>query len=124
MRVLHVIPSLAGMVRWTSGGDRAMCRALQAQGIDPLIVTTNEGRPEVATDNTDSTDNSNRLSSCNGVPARFFPVQLGAAYNIRGHLRRGREGTLKTSIWSTFTQFSITPLLRPRARVGVRMCLM
>ena len=71
MRVLHVIPSLAER----SGGPAAaivpMCRALQTQGIDPLIVTTNEERPKV---NTDSNIN------CDGVTARFFPVQLGASY--------------------------------------------
>ena len=71
MKVLHVITSLAER----SGGPAAaivpMCRALQTQGIDPLIVTTNEGRPRINTDS--SVD-------CDGVPARFFPVQLGASY--------------------------------------------
>jgi glycosyltransferase involved in cell wall biosynthesis len=71
MKVLHVIPSLAER----SGGPAAaivpMCRALQTHGIDPLIVTTNEGRPRINTDS--SVD-------CDGVAARFFPVQLGASY--------------------------------------------
>jgi glycosyltransferase involved in cell wall biosynthesis len=71
MRVLHVIPSLAER----SGGPAAaivpMCRALQTHGIEPLIVTTNEGRPRI---NTDSNVNYD------GVTARFFPVQLGASY--------------------------------------------
>ena len=71
MRVLHVIPSLAEQ----SGGPAAaivpMCRALQTQGIEPLIVTTNEGRPQADTED---------LLDFEGVPVRFFPVQLGASY--------------------------------------------
>lgn len=71
MRVLHVIPSLAER----SGGPAAaivpLCRALQKQGIDPLIVTTNEDRPRI---NTDAKVNFE------GVTARFFPVQLGASF--------------------------------------------
>jgi glycosyltransferase involved in cell wall biosynthesis len=71
MRVLHVIPSLAEQ----SGGPAAaivpMCRALQTQGIEPLIVTTNEGRPRADTED---------LLDFEGVPVRFFPVQLGASY--------------------------------------------
>lgn len=71
MRVLHVIPSLAER----SGGPAAaivpLCRALQTQGIDPLIVTTNEGRTDVNTDSDIDFE---------GVPVRFFPVQFGASY--------------------------------------------
>ena len=71
MRVLHVIPSLAEQ----SGGPAAaivpMCRALQTQRIEPLIVTTNEGRPRADTED---------LLDFEGVPVRFFPVQLGASY--------------------------------------------
>lgn len=69
--MLHVIPSLAER----SGGPAAaivpMCRALQQQGIDPLIVTTNEERPRINTD----VD-----VDCDGVKTRFFPVQLGASF--------------------------------------------
>jgi glycosyltransferase involved in cell wall biosynthesis len=71
MRVLHVIPSLAER----SGGPAAaivpMCRALQQQGIEVEIVTTNEGRSEIKAD---------CLLAGAGVPVRFFPVQLGASY--------------------------------------------
>lgn len=71
MKVLHVIPSLAER----SGGPAAaivpMCRALQKHGVEPLIVTTNEERPQVDTD---------RLLDHEGVPVRYFPVQLGASY--------------------------------------------
>ncbi len=71
MRVLHVIPSLAER----SGGPAAaivpMCRALQTHGVDPLIVTTNEGQSRISTDS---------AVDCSGVPVRFFPVQLGASY--------------------------------------------
>jgi glycosyltransferase involved in cell wall biosynthesis len=71
MKVLQVIPSLSER----SGGPAAaivpMCRALRAQGIEVSIVTTNEGRPQIDTD---------CLVDCEGVPARFFPVQLGASF--------------------------------------------
>lgn len=71
MRVLHVIPSLAER----SGGPAAailpLCRALQGQGIEVVIVTTNEGRSEI---------DEKELAACEGVPVRFFPVQFGASY--------------------------------------------
>ena len=71
MRVLHVIPSLADR----SGGPAAaivpMCRALQAEGVDPLIVTTNEGQPRSGTE---------EVLNFEGVPVKCFPVQLGASY--------------------------------------------
>lgn len=69
--MLHVIPSLAER----SGGPAAaivpMCRALQQQGVDPLIVTTNEDRPRINTDSNVDLD---------GVTTRFFPVQMGTSF--------------------------------------------
>ena len=69
MRVLHVIPS----VDERSGGPATaivpMCRALMEQGIEVLLVTTDAGLrgDEVA-------------SEYKGVPAMFFPSQLGESF--------------------------------------------
>ena len=86
MRVLHVIPSLAER----SGGPAAaivpMCRALQAQGIDPVIVTTNEGRPRI---------NTNSEVECDGVTVRFFPVQFGASYKYSRPLATWLDNNVK-----------------------------
>lgn len=69
MRVLHVIPS----VEERSGGPATaivpMCRALQQEGVEVLLVTTDAG-----------------LRNCagggdhNGVPAIVFPSQLGESF--------------------------------------------
>ncbi len=79
MRVLHVIPSLAER----SGGPAAaivpLCRALQKQGIEVEIVTTNEGRAEIK---------AACLLADADVPVRFFPVQLGASYKYSRPLAR------------------------------------
>jgi glycosyltransferase involved in cell wall biosynthesis len=70
VKVLHVIPSVAER----SGGPAAaivpMCKALQAEGIDVSLVTTSHGLTRM---NTDS-------KVYKGVPARFFPVQIGASF--------------------------------------------
>ena len=71
MRVLHVIPS----VDERSGGPATaivpMCRALADGGTDVALVATNKGLPRT---NTDS------FTDYKGVPARFFPIQLGASF--------------------------------------------
>jgi glycosyltransferase involved in cell wall biosynthesis len=70
MRVLHVIPS----VDERSGGPATaivpMCRALQQQGIEVLLVTTNAGLD----------DDANNGGYYKGVPAKFFPSQLSASF--------------------------------------------
>jgi glycosyltransferase involved in cell wall biosynthesis len=70
MKVLHVIPSVCER----SGGPAAaivpMCRALRAEGIDVLLVATGHGLTPISTDS----------GEYKGVPARLFPVQLGASY--------------------------------------------
>jgi len=48
-----------------------LCRALREAGTDVLLVTTNEGLTE---------HDTKRLADYKGVPARFFPVQLGASF--------------------------------------------
>src|SRR4026209_2209680 len=65
MRVLHVIPSVSER----SGGPGLaivpMCRALQAQGIEVLLITT---------------DTVSRSEDHGGVPAIFFEAQLGESF--------------------------------------------
>ena len=69
MRVLHVIPSVAERSGGPATAIVPMCRALRDAGMDVLLVTTNEGL-----------SNADRLAEYKGVPARFFPVQLGASF--------------------------------------------
>ena len=67
MRVLHVIPS----VDERSGGPATaiipMCRALMAQGVEVLLVSTDAGL-------------GTRARNFQGVPAMFFPSQLGESF--------------------------------------------
>lgn len=71
MRVLQVIPSVAERSGGPATAIVPLCRALREAGTDVLLVTTNEGLTQ---------DNSDRLADHKGVPARFFPVQLGASF--------------------------------------------
>lgn len=77
MRVLHVIPSVAERSGGPATAIVPLCRALRDAGTDVLLVTTNEGlvtRDELTQNGTE------RLADYKGVPARFFPVQLGASF--------------------------------------------
>lgn len=71
IRVLHVIPSVSER----SGGPAVaivpMCRALQKEGIEVLLATTNHELRQMETD---------RIVDYKGVAARFFPVQAGGSY--------------------------------------------
>jgi glycosyltransferase involved in cell wall biosynthesis len=72
MRVLHVIPS----VDERSGGPAAaivpMCRALMRQGIEVLLLSTTAGLSNQFTEG--------GAFDYNGVPAIFFPAQLGESF--------------------------------------------
>lgn len=69
MRVLHVIPSVAERSGGPATAIVPLCRALRDAGTDLLLVTTNEGL-----------SNTDCVADYKGVPARFFPVQLGASF--------------------------------------------
>ena len=69
MRVLHVIPSVAERSGGPATAIVPMCRALRDAGTDVLLVTTNEGMT-----------GADPVVDYKGVPARFFPVQLGASF--------------------------------------------
>lgn len=68
MKVLHVIPS----VDEQSGGPATaifpMCRALMQQGIEVMLATTDAGLKRY------------EASEYKGVPAKFFPAQLGESF--------------------------------------------
>ncbi|HET6977617.1 MAG TPA: glycosyltransferase [Pyrinomonadaceae bacterium] len=72
MRVLHVIPS----VDERSGGPATaivpMCRALMQQGIDVTLLTTNAGLQDQI--------RQGEILDYKGVPAIFFPAQLGESF--------------------------------------------
>lgn len=54
-----------------------MCRGLQDEGIAVLLVTTNHELGQAQVD---------RITDYKGVPARFFPVQVGASFKYSRQL--------------------------------------
>src|SRR5687768_9898934 len=71
MRVLHVIPSVAERSGGPGIAILPMCRALQARGIEVLLVTTDAGSHQVE---------SSRVADYDGVPAILFRSQLGESF--------------------------------------------
>ena len=69
MRVLHVIPSVAERSGGPATAIVPMCRALMQQGIEVLLLST-----------TDGLSDKQDVVEYNGVPAIFFPPQLGASF--------------------------------------------
>ena len=68
MRVLHVIPSIAERSGGPATAIVPMCRALMAQGIELLLVTT------------DSSLKERDVSEYKGVPVKLFPAEFGASF--------------------------------------------
>jgi glycosyltransferase involved in cell wall biosynthesis len=90
MRVLHVIPSIAPRYGGPSQAILEMCRALQDQGIQLLIATTDA-------------DGDSRLPvvvgspvDYHGVPAIFFTRQCSEAYKYSYPLARWLGENVKT----------------------------
>lgn len=71
MRVLHVIPSVSERSGGPATAIVPMCRALREQGIDVLLATTSHGLARMDTDG---------VTDYRGVPAKFFPVQIGESF--------------------------------------------
>lgn len=69
MKVLHVIPSIAERDGGPSAAIVPMCQALQGQGIDVLLATTDAGIGPRALEATSA-----------GVPMKIFPVQWGQSF--------------------------------------------
>ncbi|HKG80318.1 MAG TPA: glycosyltransferase, partial [Pyrinomonadaceae bacterium] len=70
MRVLHVIPSVSDRSGGPATAIIPMCRALLRHGIEVLLITTDAGLREDALKGGDY----------KGVPAMFFPSQLGESF--------------------------------------------
>ncbi len=73
MRVLHVIPSVSERSGGPATAIFPMCRALQQEGIEVLLVTTDAGLRLGETRNGSG-------SNYKGVPAKFFPSQIGESF--------------------------------------------
>ena len=73
MRVLHVIPSVSERSGGPATAIIPMCRALLQQGIEVLLITTDAGLREAG-------GGKPPLVNYKGVPAKFFPAQLGEAF--------------------------------------------
>src|SRR5215218_538814 len=71
MRVLHVIPSVSERSGGPATAIVPMCRALRARGVEVVLVSTSHGFQRMNTD---------QVEDFKGVPARFFPVQLGDSF--------------------------------------------
>ncbi len=70
MRVLHVIPSVAERSGGPATAIVPMCRALQQHDVEVFLITTDAGLDRDASENVDY----------KGVPAKFFPSQLGESF--------------------------------------------
>ena len=70
MRVLHVIPSVAERSGGPATAIVPMCRALQQHGVEVLLITTDAGMDRVEA----------TPANYKGVPAKFFPSQLGESF--------------------------------------------
>ena len=73
MRVLHVIPSVSDRSGGPATAIIPMCRALLRQGIEVQLITTDAGLRE------DELPDG-KVSDYKGVPAMFFPAQLGESF--------------------------------------------
>jgi glycosyltransferase involved in cell wall biosynthesis len=73
MRVLHVIPSVSERSGGPATAIIPLCRALLRHGIEVLLVTTDAGlrNDELP---------GGKMSDYKGVPAIFFPSQLGESF--------------------------------------------
>jgi len=69
MRVLHVIPSVAERSGGPATAIVPMCRALKQEGVEVLLVSTDAGM-----------DHEHNGSEYKGIPAMFFPTQLGESF--------------------------------------------
>ena len=70
MRVLHVIPSVAERSGGPATAIVPMCRSLQQHGVEVLLITTDAGMNGVSAQGSDY----------KGVPAKFFPSQIGESF--------------------------------------------
>src|SRR5258705_11078054 len=88
MRVLHVNPSVAERSGGPGQAISPMCRSLQEQGIEVLIASTNAGI-------SDDQISTGVQVSYKGVPAIFFPAQLGDSFKYSKPLRVWLDAKVK-----------------------------
>ena len=94
MRVLHVIPSVSEHSGGPAQAIGPMCQALQKQGIDVVIATTDD---EVEISEFEFTNGHSGLPpqyTIKGVPTHFFPVQWGGSFKYS----RSMAGWLDTNV--------------------------
>jgi glycosyltransferase involved in cell wall biosynthesis len=89
MRVLHVIPAVAARYGGPSHAVVAMCRALSAVGVEPMIAATDAdglGRLDVPI---------GRPTSWSGVPAIFFRRDFSESFKYSRGLARWLHGHVR-----------------------------
>jgi glycosyltransferase involved in cell wall biosynthesis len=80
MRVLHIIPSVAERSGGPATAIIPMCRALMQQGVEVLLL---------------STADHEAVQEYKGVPAIFFPPQLGASFKYSRPLSSWLSSNIK-----------------------------
>lgn len=86
MRVLHVIPSVSERSGGPATAIVPMCRALREQGIDVFLATTSHGLARMNTDG---------VTDYRGVPARFFPAQVGESFKYSRPLAKWLSASVR-----------------------------
>src|SRR5215217_7187756 len=84
MKVLHVIPSVSGRSGGPATAIVPMCHALMQQGTEVLLVSTTDGLSEEP-----------GKIEYKGVPAMFFPPQLGASFKYSSPLATWLRSNVK-----------------------------
>lgn len=110
MRVLHVIPSVAERSGGPATAIIPMCCALRQQGIDVLLLTTTAGLPGNNLANGEVVDYK-------GVPAIFFPSQLGESFKYSRPLASWLNANIQN-----FGMAHIHAVFNHSSRVAAQAC--
>jgi len=86
MKVLHVIPSVSERSGGPGHAIIPMCRALQKQGVEIVLASTNDGNEHAALPNGDY----------KGVETHLFPVQWGDSFKYSKPLATWLERNIAT----------------------------
>ena len=107
MKILHVIPGLAPNYGGPSQAIVEMCQALQSEGVEVLIATTDaDGRGRLAVE-------IGTPVVYEGVPTIFFPRQLSEAFKYSHLLARWLDKNVEYVLMlSTFMPFSLIRVSR------------
>lgn len=88
MRVLHVIPSVSERSGGPATAIIPMCRALMQHGVEVLLITTDSDLRE-------DEKPDGPVSEYKGVPAMFFPSQLGQSFKYSRPLSSWLSANIK-----------------------------